>query len=215
MAPKLYTTDLSPPARGVVLTEKALGIKLDHVHLDLMNGDHVKPEFIKMNPQHTIPTLVEDDGSVIWDSHAIMTYLVDKYGKDDSLYPKDLIKRAAVDQRLHFESGNMFSLLRRIVIGFKLGAKCVDPHCVDLVNEQYAFLDAFVDGHKWMVGDDLTVADFSLISSLTSMATIVPVDAKYKNLWGWMKRCEDLPYYEINKKGTQDFKAYWTKFKNA
>lgn len=56
-----------------------------------------------MNPQHTIPTLV-DNGFVIWDSHAIMSYIVSKYGKDKSLYPEDLEKRAVVDQRLHFDS---------------------------------------------------------------------------------------------------------------
>lgn len=66
-----------------------------------------------MNPQHTIPTL-EDDGKKIWDSHAINAYLVGKYGKDDSLYPKDLAKRAIVDQRLHFDSGMIFNWLRYI-----------------------------------------------------------------------------------------------------
>lgn len=68
-----------------------------------------------MNPQHTIPTL-DDDGFVLWDSHAIAAYLVGKYGKDDSLYPKDLQKRALVDQRLHFESGIIFACVRSIVV---------------------------------------------------------------------------------------------------
>lgn len=58
-------------------------------------------EFIKINPQHTIPTIV-DDGKSVWDSAAIMTYLVGKYASDDSLYPKDLYLRAVVDQRLYF-----------------------------------------------------------------------------------------------------------------
>ena len=64
-----------------------------------------------MNPQHTVPTLVEDDGFVLWESHAIMPYLVDKYGKeDDPLYPKDLRKRATINQRLHFNNGVLFTL---------------------------------------------------------------------------------------------------------
>lgn len=61
----------------------------------------------QINPQHTVPTL-DDDGYILWDSHAINTYLVEKYGKDDSLYPKDLKKRGRVDQRLHFNSGVLF-----------------------------------------------------------------------------------------------------------
>lgn len=70
-----------------------------------------------MNPQHTVPTLVDDDGFTIWDSHAIMVYLVAKYAQNDSLYPKDLKKRAIIDQRLHFESGVVFATLRNIAVG--------------------------------------------------------------------------------------------------
>jgi glutathione S-transferase len=52
-----------------------------------------------------VPTLVDDDGFTLSDSHAIMIYLLSKYAKSDNLYPKDLKKRALVDQRLHFDSG--------------------------------------------------------------------------------------------------------------
>jgi glutathione S-transferase len=53
---------------------------------------------------------------VLWDSHAIMSYLVSKSSKDDSLYPKDLKKRALVDQRLHFDSGVAFALALKILV---------------------------------------------------------------------------------------------------
>lgn len=68
-----------------------------------------------MNPQHTVPTM-DDNGFYIWDSHAISTYLIQKYGKDDSLYPKDLQKRAVIDQRLHFDSGTLFPRAVAIIV---------------------------------------------------------------------------------------------------
>lgn len=76
-----------------------------------------------MNPQHTIPTFVDDDGSVVWDSHAIMTYIVSKYAKDDSVYPEDIKKRAIVNQRLFFESGVIFFHMRNIAV-------CILPNFV-------------------------------------------------------------------------------------
>jgi glutathione S-transferase len=37
-----------------------------------------------------------------------MGYLVDKYGKDDSLYPKDLKERTRINQMLHFDVGTLY-----------------------------------------------------------------------------------------------------------
>lgn len=74
------------------------------------------PEFLKLNPQHTIPTFVDGE-TVLWQSHAIMTYLVDKYGKPNHpLYPTDLAIRAKIQQHLYFESGVLFARFRKLVV---------------------------------------------------------------------------------------------------
>lgn len=49
--------------------------------------------------------------NLIFYSHAILGYLVNQYGKDDSLYPKEPKKRAVIDQRLHFDTGVLFPRL--------------------------------------------------------------------------------------------------------
>lgn len=68
-----------------------------------------------MNPQHTIPVL-DDGGIIVRDSHAIMIYLVSKYGKDDSLHPKDLAEQAKVNAALYFDCGVLFARLRFITV---------------------------------------------------------------------------------------------------
>lgn len=65
-----------------------------------------------MNPQHTIPLIVDEDGTIVYDSHAIIIYLVSKYAKDDSLYPEDIATRAKINAALHFDSGVLFARLR-------------------------------------------------------------------------------------------------------
>jgi len=209
MAPKLYMTALSPPVRAVLMTGKALDIKLELIETNLANGDHKKPEYVKLNPQHTVPLLVDDNGTAVWDSHAIMAYLVGKYGSDDSLYPKDLAKRALVDQRMHYDSGNVFAMLRAIIHPrLYKGIKTTPEWPKEQSITSYEMLNSFLEGKQYMCGNDITIADFSLITSVTSLAYLVPIDSKLTNLLAWIERMEALPYYNANKEGLEAFNEF-------
>lgn len=62
----LYYMPLSAPCRSVMLTAKAVGVELNLKLLNLPAGEHMKPEFVAINPQHCIPTLV--DGNLkLWE----------------------------------------------------------------------------------------------------------------------------------------------------
>lgn len=50
MAPKLYMTPGSPPVRSVLMTAASLGIELQTQDLDVLKGEHLKPEFLKVTP---------------------------------------------------------------------------------------------------------------------------------------------------------------------
>ncbi|KAH0820124.1 hypothetical protein GEV33_002665 [Tenebrio molitor] len=208
MAPTVYMVHPSPPVRAVLMTAKAIGLELDLKEINLVDGDHLKPEFLKINPQHTVPTLVEENGQVLWDSHAIMTYLVSKYGDKESLYPKDFFKRAVVDQRLHFESGLVFPRVLKIVGPIvRAGKKTIDQEDIDAAHGIYAFLETFLDGKKWIAGSHVTVADYSLISSISTLNVLVNIDEeKFPRVAAWVRKVEGLGEYAANKKGLDIFK---------
>jgi len=205
----LHGYDASPPVRAVKLTLAALQLPFKYVLLNPLTMEQRSEAYLKKNPQHTIP-LLEDGEACIWDSHAIICYLVSKYGKDDSLYPKDLLKRAVVDQRLHFESGVVFAnALRSIAYNlFFYNIKVVPKERIQAVVEVYDFVEAFLKDHDYIAGDHLTVADFSIISTVTSLPAYVEIDpAKYVKLTAWIKRLEKLPYYSENSIGAKHFIA--------
>lgn len=76
----LYYMSLSAPCRAVLLTAKMVGVELNLKTVNLMGGEQMKPEFLKINPQHTVPTL-DDSGFVLTESRAICAYLANKVNR--------------------------------------------------------------------------------------------------------------------------------------
>lgn len=115
MVVTLYHFPPSAPSRSALLAARAAGVEVDIQEVNLFAKEQLNENFVKINPQHTVPTLVDGD-FVLWDSHAIGSYLVETYCKDDRLYPKDPKKKAVVDQRLYFDIGTLYPRIRAICV---------------------------------------------------------------------------------------------------
>nr|UEN71118.1 glutathione S transferase-E4 [Glyphodes pyloalis] len=193
----LYKKDTSPPSRSVFMTIHALNIPdVKFVDVFLPAGEHLTEEYIKMNPQHTVP-LLKDDDFLIWDSHAICGYLVSKYGKNDSLYPTEPRKRAVIDQRLHFDSSILFVALRSTVEPLLYaGDKTFKPENLAKIKAGYDFMEKFLTA-PWLAGDEVTLADICCVSTISSMNEIVPIDAEtYPRLTAWLKKCSEQDFFK-------------------
>lgn len=199
----------SAPCRAVQMTAEAVGVELNLKYVNLMEGDHLKPEFIKINPQHSVPTLV-DNGFVLWESRAIMAYLADKYGKDDSLYPKDPAKRALVNQRLYFDSGILGQRFADYYYPQIIGKGSPDEEKFKRVQEAVNFLNIFLDGKTYAAGNDITIADLSLLATISSYDAAGFELEKYPNVQKWFNNIKKVaPGAEINQKGIEEFKMYF------
>ncbi|XP_037950212.1 glutathione S-transferase 1-like [Teleopsis dalmanni] len=199
----LYGTEASPPVRACKLTLEALGLQYEYKLVNLLAGEHKSKEYLLKNPQHTVP-LLEDHGKCIWDSHAICAYLVNKYAKTDELYPKEPYARSIVDQRLHFECGVLFQgCIRNIALPvFYKNATEVPREKIDAIYEAYDFLETFLGDDPYICGKKMTIADFSIISTVTSLVGLAPTVPK--NLTNWIERMSKLPYYSrANGNGAQ------------
>jgi glutathione S-transferase len=76
----------------IVLHEK--GLEFEDIRLNLAKKDQLKPEYLAINPNGVVPTLV-DDGRPIVDSSVICEYLDEKYPQN-ALTPKDIVERAGM-----------------------------------------------------------------------------------------------------------------------
>lgn len=153
---------------------------------------------------------MDDNGVYIADSHAICTYLCDKYGADDSMYPKDLVKRATVDSRLHFDSGHLFPRLRFLFgpVFYEKYAEMPEEK-IDGIRSQWEIMEGFLENNLYLCGDEMTIADLCCIATVSSLTEIATIDAeKYPKLLEWIDRMSQLPYYEEqNAIGARDIQA--------
>ena len=101
----------SAPCRSVLMVAAALRLKLNLKPINLMEGEHLRPTFLRVSPHHTVPTLVDNEFSM-FESRAICIYLVEKYGKNDALYPKNAKTRASINHLIYFDMG---TLLKRFI----------------------------------------------------------------------------------------------------
>ncbi|KAG0426983.1 hypothetical protein HPB47_025940 [Ixodes persulcatus] len=95
----LYNLSACAPCALVRMVAKHIGVELNVKELNFADEEHLSPEYLKINPFHKVPT-ISDDGFPVYESTAICLYLLNKYAPDSDLYPKDLQRRARVDQVL-------------------------------------------------------------------------------------------------------------------
>ncbi|XP_042243367.1 glutathione S-transferase 1-like [Homarus americanus] len=197
----------SAPCRSVMLTAKAVGVELNLKELDLMAGEQMKPEFIAINPQHCVPTLVDDDFA-LWESRPICSYLVNQYGEDDSLYPSDPKTRAQVDRLLYFDMGTLYHRFGEYVypVVFR-GQEEPNPQKLESLQEALGWLNDFLDGHEWAVGDTTTIADHVLVASVSTLEAAGIDITGHANIVEWLERCKStMPgYEEVNEPGAVSF----------
>lgn len=205
-----YHCALSPPSRAALLAVNALGIKHNVKNIDVINKEQLKPEFLKINPLHTIPAL-DDGGFRIWDSHVIMKYLSKKYAKDDSLFPNDPKKAAQVEVMLHFGSDYLFRSFSDYIRPVVLNGDAPNPEQAKKIEEALEQLNSFLQGRQWIVGSNLTIADFLIIATIATIEAIRFPFAKYSNVVDWYNRAKEkmapFGYEQINQKGASDLGA--------
>lgn len=111
---KYYFTLSSPPCRAVLLLIRYLKIDVDLKPINLQKGEQHDPEYLKINPAHQVPVLIDGD-FVLTESRAILGYLANSRNPGSDLYPTEVRARARVDQLLSFD-GELFYRQALVVV---------------------------------------------------------------------------------------------------
>lgn len=97
----LYHAPQSTCSQRVRFVLHAKSLQFDEQKLDLFSGDQLKPEYLKINPNGVVPSLVHD-GGIVTDSSVIMEYLDEVVPQSAVMTPKDPIRRGHMRALMRF-----------------------------------------------------------------------------------------------------------------
>ena len=186
------------PTRSIRVrwTLQELGVDFESIPVNLMAGEHRRPEFLKINPAGKIPVLVDGD-FVLTESVAIVLYLAEKY-PDKGLIPSDLIQRAQVNRWLLFAATELEQPLWRISRHTVLYPEDQRlPGDVLLASQEFSAMAGVLEKHmqqrQFIVGDSVTVADFVVAYTLDWANEVQLLDG-FPQLLAYMKRMYARPH---------------------
>ena len=169
--------------------------------VDLMTGAHHKEPYISVNPNRLVPTL-DDDGFILTESSAILKYLAEKF--DLPSYPKDLKKRAKVNELMDWFNTNFYR-----DFGYGMAYPQIFPHHKRPSEDVQAATIAWgtersrgwltvLDKHwigpknNYVAGPNITIADYFGVC-LVTLGEILRVDfAPYPNVQRWIANMKKL-----------------------
>lgn len=157
----LYT---SPTPNGHKVTIALEEMQLDYkvINVDLMAGDQKKPEYLQLNPNGRIPTIVDraNDDFVVFESGAILMYLGELSGK---FYPTDAKKRSQVVQWLMFQMGGVGPMMGQANVFFRYMSDTIQP-AIDRYQKEvkrlFTVMDNYLEANEYLA-DEYSIADMA------------------------------------------------------
>jgi glutathione S-transferase len=180
------------------LVLEELGTPCERVKLDIQKGEAKKPEFLKLNPNGLVPTLVHD-GVTIWESAAITIYLGETFGEKAKLWPAAGPKRGEAMKWVVWTNVSLGEPIYRWARNTmwapeeERNAKAAATASKDITS-RLRVLDEALAGKQFLLGD-YTLAD-AHVNSFVDWLRHMKIDMTgLNNLNAWGKRCSERPAY--------------------
>jgi glutathione S-transferase len=196
---KLYSIQASNNCRRVLATAQHLGIELEVIEQPM--AEMKAPPYLALNPNGKVPTLVDGD-LTLWESRAIMQYVASK--KPSALWPTDEKRRADIARWQFWEASHLSpgtgayafeNLFKKIFmkqdadpVALAVGAK--------VWNASAPILNGQLEGKKWLLGDELTLADFSLGACFSYAEPSGLPWNDYPHIKAWISRLGEVPAWK-------------------
>ena len=201
MSITLYAAPMSS-ATPVVIALAELEVPHELVNVDLSREDQRRPEFLALNPNGKVPTLVVD-GTAMFEALAIMQWLGDRFGVERGLWPPaDAPERIEALSWSTWAYVTFTSTLQRLNHAASEQApaqfhnSALAKHSHEELQTLLSLLEARLASQPYLLGDSFSLADL-IVASVITWATFcgVPVD-DHARVKTWLQRFHERPAYK-------------------
>jgi glutathione S-transferase len=196
----LYGISASRAFRCLWMLEE-LGLEYAHVPTNFV-GDNKQPDYLALNPNGHIPTLVDGD-TVLWESMAINLYLAAKY--DGGMQPKSVEDLGRATQwsfwvMTEIEKALLDYFMHTLLLPENQRDAAVPPAAAKQLAVPLRVLDRALEGRDHLVSDRFDVADLN-VASVLSWALPARLDlSAFPNVERWLKACTSRPAAQAARK---------------
>ncbi len=173
---QLYSLPTPNGVKVSIMLEE-IGLPYEAHRVDFGKGDQKTPEFLSLNPYGKIPAILDPDGPggkplPLFESGAILLYLAEKTGK---FLPADPARRYETLQWLFFQMAAVGPMFGQVGFFHKFaGREYEDKRPLhryrDEARRVLAVLEARLADRTWIMGDDYTIADISILGWVHNLA---------------------------------------------
>ena len=198
----------TPNGVKVSIALEELGLPYEPHLIDIMKNESGTPEFLALNPNGKIPAIVDPNGPGgkplgLWASGAILLYLAEKTGK---LLPADPGRRYETIQWVFFQMASVGPMFGQVGFFHKFAGKAIeDKRPLERYRDEskrlLGVLETRLDGRQWIMDDDYTIADISLVGWVRNLVgfygagELVEFD-RLKHVPAWLERTVARPAVE-------------------
>eukprot|EP01006_Ploeotia_vitrea_P007824 TRINITY_DN18232_c0_g1_i2.p1 TRINITY_DN18232_c0_g1~~TRINITY_DN18232_c0_g1_i2.p1 ORF type:complete len:218 (-),score=18.45 TRINITY_DN18232_c0_g1_i2:84-737(-) len=161
---ELYVFRGSANCVGPMIVAKEVNAPHTLVDIDLMKGEHLKPEFLAINPRHQVPAFKDKFDIKVIEGNSICKYICNGYKADCHWYPAAVQARRLCDIALDWRLSSFYPAVSDLtypVLGF--GGDKDRATCKKKVEEELEFFASyFLPGKEFISGDKVSIADVQI-----------------------------------------------------
>jgi glutathione S-transferase len=196
---KIWGRNNSSNVQKVMWVVSELGLAHERIDIGGAFGKNREPDYLAKNPNGLVPTLEEDDGFVLWESHAIMCYLAAKH--HHPIEPADPKSRALAHQWMDWQQTVLAPAMFPVFVGLvrtppeKRDEAAIAAGKIKTI-EAMKMVDAQLARTKYMAGDAFSYGDIPIAIFGRRFRDLIAERPNYAHFERWYAEVSARPAFQ-------------------